>query len=156
MKTISVKQIDILGEKTMSNCGSNIALNLGNIWELETQPFYSPSLIYDYLLGDCAHGYVITNCVPFLWVENLKCLRNRNLSISYINSPLSIKPKEFYKGLIPRCLSCLQAIVCGFYLMVANRNLSIQSSWLFLCLWARAKRNNSLLSFLYDRKYKLF
>lgn len=60
-----------LGGKGMSNCGPNLALNLGNICKPETQPFFSPNLIYDYLLGDCANGYVVTNCVPFLWAENL-------------------------------------------------------------------------------------
>lgn len=69
MQSISVKQID-LGEKLWVT-GSNLALNLGNICKPETQSFFSPILIYDYLLGACANGYVIRNCVPFLWVENL-------------------------------------------------------------------------------------
>lgn len=69
MQSISVKTNRYFeGKKTVT--GSNQALNLGNICKLETQPF-SPILIYDHLLGDCANGYVITNCVPFLWVDNL-------------------------------------------------------------------------------------
>lgn len=71
MQSISVKQIGMLGGKAMSKGGSNLALNLGNICKPGTQSFFSPTLIYGYLLGDCANGYVITNCVPFLWAEIL-------------------------------------------------------------------------------------
>lgn len=71
MQSISVKTNRYFEGKKTPATGSNQALNLGNICKPETQPFFSPTLIYDNLLGDCANGYVITSCVPFLWVDNL-------------------------------------------------------------------------------------